>query len=373
MTNTDAHFEPYSRVEVSKSAILHNFDYFADYTGQSTFPVLRSNAYGHGIAQVASALNERDQVEYIVVDSYQEAVQVREVSQHPVLILGSIRPSNFKHLTYSDFAFCVQDVETVTALGETGKKVNVHLETNTDMNRSGVNAGEIPTIVSAIRSYKNLTLEGVMSHIARSTGVSALAVNNTVEIFDGQVEAIKKAGADPRYIHIAKTAATLVAKSAYANSVRIGDGLYGINPFPYANPLHQVLEVLRPAMKFISTITLTREIDKGDAVGYGSGFVAPMDMSIGILPIGIYDGINPQLGNEGYVKFGDTFLSIIGKICLNHTMIAIEGSLAQKGDEVIVFSDNPSDRNSLENTAKNLNSALPILPPSPNVKHVLVA
>ena len=122
-------FVTHNRIEVSRSAILHNLDLFGGLSGLQIIPVLKGNAYGHGVKQVAQALKGRELL-YIAVDGYFEALRVREVSNQSVLVMGAILPENFKRIKYDNFAFVVGDEPTIHALGKTGKKVKVHLEVN---------------------------------------------------------------------------------------------------------------------------------------------------------------------------------------------------------------------------------------------------
>ena len=340
-------FVTHNRIEVSRAALLHNVDLFAKLSGQKMIPVLKANAYGHGIEQVVKALEGR-RFPYVAVDAYFEALRVRELSDQPVLIMGAILPENFARMKYDDFAFVVHDEATVHALGQTGKKIPVHLECNTGMNRYGAKMEELEKLVLLILSYENLRLEGVMSHLADSDAEDPHSVKEEVEAFDACVELVMALGAKPSLIHVGQSAGSLKVRSKHANVIRLGIGLYGINPFPKRHRLHPYLRNLRPALKLMSSISKVIELHKGDRVGYNYTFTARRVMKIGVLPLGYYEGLNRALSNEGVVKIGDQFAPIVGKICMNHTMIDLSEVDAKEGDEVIVYSDDPQDKNSLD-------------------------
>jgi len=367
-------FATHNRIEVSKSALLHNVDLFARFSDKQVIPVLKGNAYGHGIEQVAASLKDR-RFPYVAVDGYFEALRVRKVSKQPVLVMGAIKPENFSKIKYDHFAFVVQDIETIDALGRTGKKITVHLECNTGMNRYGAAPAELAELTKRILSYSNLRLEGVMSHLADSDGDDATTVESAVQLYDKCVEAVRTAGGTPTMFHVAQTAGSVKAVSKYATTIRLGIGLYGINPFPPNHPLHTELKSLRPALKFVSTITKVIELKRGDKVSYNYTFTAPKQMRIGILPVGYYEGVNRALSNSGIVSLGKARLPIVGRVCMNHTMIELEGTRATVGSEVIVYSSDASARNSIDNIAHehnlfnyNLLTAL-----SSDVRRVLVA
>lgn len=350
-TKFEKEFATHNRIEVSRSALLHNYDTFKRLSGLEVFPVLKGNAYGHGVEEVATALTGRA-FPYIAVDSYLEALRVRRVSKQPVLVMGAIKLENFARLRYDNFAFVVQDTATIDALGKTGKRINIHLECNTGMNRYGARPREMVALAKHVSRYKNLTLEGIMSHLADSDGDDPETVARAVRLFDGIVEEILALGIKPRFIHIAQTAGSLKARSRYANAMRLGIGLYGINPFPTHNPTGKKLAELRPALQFISTITKTISLEKGENVSYNYTFVAPKAMKIGVLPAGYYEGVNRALSNVGNVTFEGHALPIVGRVCMNHTMISLENAGAKADDEIVIYSSDPSARNSIQQIAK---------------------
>jgi alanine racemase len=341
----------YNHIEVSKSAILHNISAFEALSKKQAIPVLKGNAYGHGTTLVAKALRNR-KLPYIAVDGYFEALRVREVSKQPVLIMGAVLPENFARIKYDDFTFVVQDEPTIHALGKTEKAIKIHLECNTGMNRYGAEPSKVSQLTKLILSYKNLELEGIMSHLADSDGDDPATVDEAVAIFDTCVDRVKDAGASPSIFHIAQTAGSLKARSKYANAIRVGIGTYGINPFPKNHPLHERLQKeLRPALKLTSTVTKIIELQKGDKVSYNYTFTAQKKMKIAVLPLGYYEGVNRALSNKGIIKTGGEFMPIVGRICMNHTMFSLAEADMRVGDRVVVYSDDPSDPNSIDTIA----------------------
>lgn len=365
----------HNTIEISRTAVLHNLALFQNLSQSQVIPVLKGNAYGHGITEIATILKNERHVPYIAVDGYFEALRIREVSQQPVLIMGAILPQNFSHLKYDNFSFVVHDRATIEALASVKKPVTLHLECNTGMNRYGARLEELTDLVRVILTHKNLKLEGIMSHLADSDGEDPATVTEAVANFDQCVEAVRAAGGNPSIIHIAQTAGSIKAKSKYANTIRLGVGLYGINPFPKNHSLHRKLHSLKPALQLASTITQVTTLEPGESVSYNYTFTAPQRMRIGVLPLGYYEGINRAFSNTGVVSVGPNTVPIVGRVCMNHTMINLEGTDAQVGDRVIVYSSNPEAPNSIEQLATthhlfnyNLLTAL-----STDVRRVIVA
>ncbi len=342
-------YKTHNRIEISKSAILHNLDFFTETCKMPAIPVLKGNAYGHGIEIVAKVLNKCN-LPYIAVDSYFEALKIRKVSKQPVLIMGAIPTDSYQYLKYyAAFTFVVQDEPSIDALGKTGKRIKVHLECNTGMNRYGAQKEDIVKLTNRILSYKNLTPEGVMSHLADSDGEDQKTVDEAVDRFDSCVETIYQAGATPAILHVAQSAGSIKARSRHANTFRLGIGLYRLNPFSQDHTLHNRLSSLRPALKFISTITKVIELEKGDQVGYNYTFTAPELMKIGILPAGYYEGVSLNLSSKGQLKVGSHFIPVVGRVCMNHTIVNLDGLNTKVGDEVTVYSNITNDKNSIDN------------------------
>lgn len=345
-------FITHNLIQVSKSALVHNLGVFRSISKDHVIPVLKANAYGHGIEQVAMAL-ESSKIPYVAVDGYFEALRIRSVSDLPVLVMGAIMPENFENLKYDNFAFVVQDAAAIRALGHTGKHVKVHLECNTGMNRYGAKIDEIADLVKLILRYKNLKLEGVMSHLATSDSNDSSDVNDAVKLFDACVELVCANGAMPTLFHVAQSAGSLRAKSKYANAMRLGIGLYGISPFSSDNKYyHELREQLHPALKLTSTITKIIQLDEGDKVSYDYTYVASKPITMAVLPIGYHEGLDRALSNVGKVKIGEEFVPIIGRVCMNHCMINLDGVAARVGDQVVVYSNDPNDENCIDNIAK---------------------
>jgi alanine racemase len=342
----------YNRIEVSKRALLHNADFFRSKTGLQVIPVIKSNAYGHGIKLVAEALNVRN-FPFLAVDGYFEALKIRKMTKTPILVMGMIKPEDFKKIRTSNIAFVVQDKATVDAIGSLDRKIMIHLDVDSGMNRYGIDPNEISEYLSLIESYPKLELDGVMTHLADPDGENERNIVESTRIFDRAVNTILQTGFKPRIIHIGQSASSLRLKSKYANATRIGLSLYGINPFAPNHKLHGVFNSnLRPALRLISTISKVNHLKAGEGVSYNYIFRAKKPMKVAVLPLGYYEGIDWRLGNKGTVKFGNNFLPIVGKVCMNHTMVDLGDTSAEAGDEVIVFSNDPKDQNSFNNIAE---------------------
>ena len=342
-------FTTFNEITVSCSALLHNFDFFSSLLPSDyVIPVLKSNAYGHGIAEVATILKQR-KFPYIAVDGYYESLAIHDVSKQAVLVMGAIKPDNFQNMQFKGVTFVVQDIESVEALAKTGRKVKVHIELETGMTRHGVAVKDLPDFLKLLSLYPKLELEGVMTHLADADNHNDDSYNQRqTGAFDNAVSLILEANFKPKYIHIAQSAGSTKVTSKYANALRIGIALFGVSPLERRDAAHKQLSDLEPVLGLTSTITKVLAIERGTSVSYGRTFTADKDTKIGVLPLGYYEGLPRALSNIGTVQYKDSYLPIAGRICMNHTMIDLGNSRLKVGDKVVIISDNVKSKNTVD-------------------------
>ncbi len=340
-------FVSLNRVELSRSALLNNFDILRALGPGEVIPVLKSNAYGHGAKEVAKILNDRP-ISLIAVDSYPEALALMGLSKAKFLVMGAIDLANSDWIDTNRCVYVVQSKSVIDKLGKRRAPVNLHLEIDTGMHRHGIDLTELTSVLRPLAYYRNLKLDGVMTHLYDADTSNETNTIRQTKLFDAAVEKILKAGFRPSYIHIAQTAGVAKTQSRHANAIRPGIGLYGINPLAHDDPAHAKLSKLKPVMKVISRIGRVRLIKAGDSVGYNATFTAKRKMRIGVLPFGYAEGLPRSLSNAGAMKAGSTYLPIIGKVCMNHATVDLKNTNLKEGDEVTVISDNTKDRNSVD-------------------------
>lgn len=341
-------FKTLNTISISREAILGNLDLYQSLRPDSSiFPVLKSNAYGHGIREVASILTDR-KLDYIVVDSYYEALEIRSVNKTHVLLIGYTLPSNFSSMDFSFVTPVISDMESLRALGETRKKIRIHLKIDTGMHRQWIDPEEILEFLEVLKKYPNISLEGVCTHLSDTDNVDNTSTFEQVQKFQQSIDQIQSEGFHLRYIHVANSAGGAKELPSVFNSMRLGIGLYGINPLEPSDPSYERLSWLRPALQFESTLVLKKKLRKGDQVSYNGTFTAPEDMTVGIIPVGYYEWIPRSLG-EG--KFGytwkDEYFPILGRVCMNMTVVDLGKSPIEVGEKVLIISDDPSAPNSV--------------------------
>lgn len=336
-------FVVFNEIRLDKSALLNNIEVLSSIAQHNTIiPVLKSNAYGHGLLEISKMLSVR-KFPYIAVDGYFEAIAVREVSRQPVLVMGAIAPENFSKITPKNCTFVVQDERAIRAMGKSRKNFIVHLEIDTGMTRHGVEPGQILEYIKLINSFSNLKLEGVMSHLSDADNTDNTYTYKQVELFDHCVERILATGQKLKWIHIAQSAGATKVTSRYANASRTGIAMYGFNPLEYEDPNSGLYKDLEPVLELVSTVTKIQIIKKGVTVGYGCTYKAKKDTAIAVIPIGYYEGMPRELSNHGFVEINKNYYKIAGRVCMNITMVDVGNSDIKVGDKVVIIS---RDKNS---------------------------
>lgn len=342
-----------NRIEISKSAILNNLEVYKQANpGQAILPVLKSNAYGHGLKQIAEILNGQN-LEYLCVDSYYEYTKIKDIYKGNVLIIGYTKPKNYKLFDFKNLAITVYDLESIKVLDSLGKNIKIHLKIDTGMNRQGVRIEELNDILDKIAACKNLQLDGVLTHLADADNpIDQSYTDYQINIFKAALDQIKLKGLKPKYIHLSNSAAGIKLNYPEFNALRIGLGLYGYNPLSSNDQNYYLGKNLKPALQFITTVIQVKNIEKGANISYNLTYQAEENKRIGILPVGYYDGLDRRLSNIGFLTYQNHNLRILGRVCMNLTIIDLSNTPVEQNNEITVINNNPDAINSIANLAK---------------------
>ena len=353
----DKHGDPSKhllRIEINAESLKYNVGRFRTlYPHHYLAAVLKSNAYGHGLKEVGRFLDKRKEVECFVVDSIVEAQTLRDVGTHkPIIILGYVPRTALKSLRkIKKVIFVVNSVEQAELLQVViNFRLQVHLKIDTGMNRQGISANELDHVINILKSNKNISITGMMSHLADADGPSGVATQEQIRKWKIALQTYKKLITDNRHhiFHFAATAGARYLSTAESNLIRAGIGLYGFD-----TTQDKQLKV-KPVLSFKAKIVNLKEIKAGGKIGYNFTFTAPKDMKIAVIPCGYYEGIPRTLSNKGFFYYKDTPLPILGRVSMNLTVVDVTdvGEPLHLEDEVEVYSSNPEKMNSVDNVAK---------------------
>lgn len=339
-------YYPLNKILLSSKNLLANYQYLSSLNQKiRVAPVLKSNAYGHGIVNIAKILDSQG-CPFFCVDSLYEAYELLNAKINtPILIMGYVNPENLK-VKKLPFSYAAYDFNLLKIMSEYQKGAPVHIKVDTGMHRLGVPIDELESFLKKAIKLKNIQIVGLMSHLASGDKPSDGQTQKQIKNFQKAKEIFSSFNIKPKWIHLASTdglASLNKQLSNFSNASRVGLGIYGV----YPKDRH-----LKPVLELRSQLVQVKSLPKGDKVGYLGTFVAKTDMLLGILPIGYNDGVDRRLSNIGSVLIKNKKCRIIGKVSMNITTIDLTGVKNPKiGQEVTVFSNDPGDPNSIEKSA----------------------
>jgi alanine racemase len=325
-------------------------------------PVLKSNAYGHGLLEVAKILEKgakKGDFPFFIVDSYFEAVALRARRiKTPLLIIGYTRPETIVRSRLTKTAFAVTSMATLESLAKTEQSARIHLKIDTGMRRQGILLEETDRAIEILKTNHSIILEGLCSHLCDADDADESFTESQIHIWNRMVKKFREAFPDLKYTHLAATDGHYFAHDIDANVSRLGIGLYGLSE----NPVLAKKLDLRPVMEMKTIITDVKPLKAGETVGYGRTFKASTDMTVATIPVGYFEGLNRKLSNTGLIQVGPnrTLCPMVGRVSMNITSIDVskivggvgDVSGVKIGDAVTVISNNATDPNSIVSIAK---------------------
>lgn len=333
-------------MEVNMGAIGGNFAEIRKKCGCAVFPVVKANAYGHGAVPVAHLLEKQGAAGF-AVSNIQEAVQLREAGiQSEILILGYTPAEYARQLSSLRISQCVFSVDYARELSDYAKKqqvvVETHLKLDTGMGRIGfdcrTDALKGLEEAESVLFLPNLEFTGVMTHFSVADSDSAEDTAFTREqysrFFEGVRMLERRTAHTFRWKHCNNSAAIWNRLGDDGNAVRAGIILYGLAPSQQVT----VAPELVPAMSLYSVVTMVKELQPGDFVGYGRTYQSRTPRRIATVAAGYADGVPRLLSNCGRVRVRDAYAPIVGNVCMDQLCIDVTDlPQVQPGDAVTIW------------------------------------
>lgn len=303
--------------------------------------VVKADAYGHGFMDVAGEL-EKLGVTAFGVAFLAEGIQLRKSGiDRPILLLGGIYPGQERKCVGFNLSTTIFDIGQARSLNDVAarlyRKARVHVKIDTGMGRLGIPFPEVEGFFRELAGFPHLEIEGVISHFASADELDPSGREYTVrqaEIFDKAVAIARSAGFNPRYLHIANSAAAFGLELPGCNLVRPGIALYGALPSPdFAGSMD-----LRPVMALKSRIAMLKWVEPGTSISYARRYTAGERTLVASVPVGYADGYRRSLTNRGEALVRGGRVPVIGTVCMDWIMFdvtAVPGVAA--GDEVILM------------------------------------
>lgn len=321
--------------EIDLDAITHNVKQIKDlHPTKEIFAVVKANGYGHGDAEVSKVAIEAG-VSCLAVSGLDEALRLRNSGiEVPILVLGMTRLKDVPLAAENNISLTAHDemwIEHLVSLPLT-TPVKVHLKIDSGMHRLGLMTEEqVQKNFNMLKTALMVEVEGVFTHMATA--------DSDKEYLGHQIETFKRLIAnldlsDVKYVHLENTATLLQKEFDFDHGIRLGLGLYGINPDKEFIPIEFEL---KPALKLLSNLVQVKKIKKGDKVGYGATYEAQEDEWIGVVPIGYADGWTRSHQGRHVIVNGYE-CEIIGRVCMDQMMIRLPKQFPM-GTEVTLIGD----------------------------------
>ncbi|MBR5111384.1 MAG: alanine racemase [Clostridia bacterium] len=276
--------------------------------------VVKANAYGHGLVQVAkTALNHG--ADWLGVAIPEEGERLRQAGvEAPILVLGAVNEKGAEASVRNSLTQTVFDPERVRMLEETAARMNaaaqVHLKCDTGMGRIGVRRSEeLQAMLDALKAAPHVRLTGAFTHFADADGESDAYSLGQIEAFNRFTALLPKG----ILIHAAASAASLRYPQARYDMTRQGISLYGCAPVKNA-------PALKPALSWHTEIVYVKDLPAGACVSYGCTYRAEKTMRAATLPVGYGDGYHRALSGKAFVLIGGKRCPVIGRVCMDQIM-----------------------------------------------------
>jgi alanine racemase len=303
--------------------------------------VVKANAYGHGLAEVAKHLAPL--ADSIGVAVLEEGIFLRELGvKAPILVLGGIWGDQVPQYLQNDLTLTASSVERLEQIdgvaARMGVMAKVHLKIDTGMERIGVHYYSAQTLQEAALHCKHVVVDGIFSHFANSDAVDLTHAHLQLERFQEVLRFYEKNSLPMPIRHMANSAAILQIKESHLDMVRPGIMLYGVYP---AKEVTRTVAV-KPALAWKSRVVYFKVVRAGHPVSYGSTWQSDHPVRVVTVPVGYGDGYFRSMSNQAHVLIRGKKYPQVGRICMDQMMVNIEADSAFNGDEVTLMGESGS-------------------------------
>ena len=309
--------------------------------------VVKANGYGSDMIAVAKRL-EKLAVDYFSVAYASEGVELRNAGiKTPILVLipqaGSFDEITNFGLEPSIYSFHFLNEFIKYANDKNISNYPIHFKINSGLNRIGFKEEGIEKAFELVSNSNRFFIKSIYSHLSASEDFNEKEFTlKQIKSFEKSVEKILPKLSHKPILHMSNTSGIINYPKSEFDMVRCGIGLYGFS--------NKLSIDLKPVHKLLSTISQIIEVSKEESVGYNRAYVAKEKTKVGVVPLGHADGISRSFNKGGYVIVNDKKFKILGNVCMDVIMVNLNGTLANEGDQVIIF----DDKNTAENFAESV-------------------
>ena len=326
-------------IELSREDLARNVETLQGlFSSGELMPAIKANAYGHGAVLIAKELQKMG-IKAFCVACAAEGVELRRHGiTGEILVLGYTHPKDFGLLKKYRLIQTVVDLAYGKMLNHYGRKIKVHVKIDTGMHRLGERAEKSKEICRIFR-LKNLQIEGIYTHLCADETKDAADQAYTkrqAALFYRIADRLEAQGFTGLKTHLLASYGLINYPELGGDYVRVGIALYGVLSDRKVGENHPA--GLVPVLSLKARIAVVKDLYQGESVGYGLDYTADKDRRIAVLSIGYADGLPRSLsGGRGRVLIHGQCAPVIGRICMDQTIVDITGIEGVKAGESAVL------------------------------------
>ncbi len=322
-------------IEVNLDHLSWNVNQIRKLVKVPIMAVIKANAYGHGLFEIAHFL-EKQKVDGLMVGKLEEAIELKEKGiKCPILNFGPFSKEDCEEIVKGDFSQTVY-TDDVIFLNEkasrANKKVGVHIHIDTGLGRTGIPYYKALPFIEKVASLSHLKIQGISTDLSEDNDFDREQLRRFREV----CLLSEKKGISLGWKHVASSDGIINLKESHLDMVRPGITLYGYYPSPHTQK-EDILK-LQPVLSLKAKVLYVKDLYPGDTLSYHRTFLAKKKELVATLGIGYSDGYPFQLANKGEVLIKNKKYPVIATVTANHMMINLENDAQIKaGDEVILI------------------------------------
>jgi len=311
--------------------------------------VVKADGYGHD-AKVVSDYAIKGGASELGVATLKEGIKLRSSGVNkPILVLGNLYTKKDLIIAFkNDLMPTISSLRECLICNNIGKqfglKFSLHLKVDTGMSRLGFESNKFVQQFEKIKSFENISIEGIYSHLSSADEDNALYSQSITQLqrlkFNKLLKQINLDRNNEIKIHLANSAGMLIDKNFHFHMVRVGLSMYGYKPL---SKLNKNL-LLKPALSLRAKVAFIRTIDKGVSVSYGGKFVSYRKTKLAVLSIGYADGVPRNLSGKIDVIHNNKFYPQVGSITMDQMMVDITDSNEIKVGSTMVLLGSDGDK-----------------------------
>ena len=327
-----------TRIVVDLSALSDNLDAIGAHVGVPVMPIIKANAYGHGLLPVGQHLQAHGAGQFGVAFVEEGLALRRGGITMPILVLGGILGRQVGQMIRNDLEITVSSLDKLRQVEATaeqlGRQATIHLKIDTGMERIGVHSYSCGPLIEAAVASRWCHVKGVYSHLACADDPSSPMTALQLARFRDACAHFDRLGAPMPIRHLANSGGVLHAPDTWLDMVRPGIVLYGVMPDPASRPTIAV----RPALSLMSQVVYFKVVKAGHPVGYGATWAPQVDTHLATVPIGYGDGYQRALSSRGQVLIRGQRKPIVGRVCMDQFMVDLgpQGTAYVEDDVVLI-------------------------------------